>query len=372
MHGLSAQTAARAAKSEHGHRRTFVACQQNFELSIAHLLSNLMREQTCDAAPVDGRGHRVTDAINQQPGREMDCSWDGEPCKGRKAPKVEAKLSQLGQITRLELMEEPSTASFGDIHNQVNHKRATCFLTKQLVVCCAVLLLTSRGRFGFARVVPETAAREMSRVLECMMLQLFGSPISRAMRCLWMLEEMGAPYKLIERSTRAEDLRTAEYLRLNPNARIPTLVDGEVVLWESMAINLYLAQKYEGPMHCAKSEMLGLATQWSFWAVLEMEALLLELLQHRALLPVSVRDPSYAERDELLLKRPLSVLNGCLAGDKFLVGENFTVADLNVASILAWGKMSRLDLSAHPEVTRWLDKCLSRPAYVRVRETVQV
>jgi hypothetical protein len=79
----------------------------------------------------------------------------GEPGKGRKAPKVEAKLSQrndrvLGQITRLELMEEPSTASFGDIHNQVNHKRATCFLTKQLVVCCAVLLLTSRGRFDFA------------------------------------------------------------------------------------------------------------------------------------------------------------------------------------------------------------------------------
>jgi glutathione S-transferase len=200
------------------------------------------------------------------------------------------------------------------------------------------------------------------------MLQLFGNARSRAMRCLWMLEEMGTPYKLIEKSTRAEDLQTAEYLRLNPNARIPTLVDGDLVLWESMAINLYLAQKYEGPMHFSKSEVLGLATQWSFWAILEMETLLLELLQHRALLPEFVRDPSYAERDELLLKRPLSVLNGSLAGHEFLVGENFTVADLNVASILAWGKMSRLDLSTHPEVTRWLDKCLSRPAYGRVRE----
>jgi glutathione S-transferase len=183
-----------------------------------------------------------------------------------------------------------------------------------------------------------------------------------------MLEEMGAPYKLIEKNTRAEDLQTAEYLRLNPNARIPTLVDENVVLWESMAINLYLAQKYQGPMHCTKSEVVGLATQWSFWAVLEMEALLLELLQHRVLLPEFVRDPSNAERDELLLKRPLRVLNGSLAGHEFLVGENFTVADLNVASILAWGKMSRLDLSTHPEVTRWLDKCLSRPAYERVRD----
>jgi glutathione S-transferase len=200
------------------------------------------------------------------------------------------------------------------------------------------------------------------------MLQLYGNPRSRAMRCLWMLEEVGMPYRLIEKSTRAEDLQTAEYLRLNPNARIPTLVDGDVVLWESMAINLYLAQKYEGPMHSTKPEVLGLAAQWSFWAILEMEALLLELLQHRALLPEFVRDPSYAERDELLLRRPLRVLNDSLARREFLIAETFTVADLNVASILAWGKMGRLNLSTYSNVMRWLDDCLSRPAYERVRD----
>jgi glutathione S-transferase len=97
-----------------------------------------------------------------------------------------------------------------------------------------------------------------------MMLQLYGNPRSRAMRCLWTLEEMGKPYQLIEKSTRADDLQSAEYRRLNPNARIPTLVDGDLVLWESMAINLYLAQKYEGPMHCVGPEVLGLAAQWSF------------------------------------------------------------------------------------------------------------
>ena len=128
-----------------------------------------------------------------------------------------------------------------------------------------------------------------------------------------MLEEMGEPYQLMEKSTRADDLQTGEYRRLNPNARIPTLVDGDVVLWESMAINIYLAQKYDGPMHCGSPEVLGLAAQWSFWAVLEMEALLLELLMHRALLPEFSRDPSYAERDELLLQKPLSVLNTALA-----------------------------------------------------------
>ena len=200
------------------------------------------------------------------------------------------------------------------------------------------------------------------------MLQLYGNPRSRAARCLWMLEEMGRPYQLIEKSTGADDLQTADYLRLNPNARIPTLVDGGVVIWESMAINIYLSEKYDGPMHCGGPEVLGLAAQWSFWAMLEMEQLLLDLLLHRALLPEFSRDPSYAERDELLLQKPLGVLNAALAGREFLAAGGFTVADLNVASILVWGKMARLGLSDHPELKRWLEDCLARPAYRRVRD----
>jgi glutathione S-transferase len=199
------------------------------------------------------------------------------------------------------------------------------------------------------------------------MLRLYGNPRSRTARCLWMLEEMGEPYELVEKSTRADDLQSDEYLRLNPNARIPTLVDGELVLWESMAINLYLAQKYEGPMHCAGPGVLGLAAQWSFWAMLETEHLLLEFLNHRAVLPEFARDASYAERDALLLRKPLGVLNDALNERGHLAGSGFTVADLNVASILVWGKMGRLDFSPHPEVARWLDACLARPAYGRVR-----
>jgi glutathione S-transferase len=128
-----------------------------------------------------------------------------------------------------------------------------------------------------------------------------------------------------------------------------------------MAINLYLAQKYAGPVHCADPKILGLATQWSFWALLEMEALLLDLLTHRAVLPEFVRDVSYAERDELLLRKPLGVLNKTLSERDHLADRQFCVADLNVPSILVWGKMGRLDLSPHPNVARWLDSCLARP-----------
>jgi glutathione S-transferase len=199
-------------------------------------------------------------------------------------------------------------------------------------------------------------------------LQLYGIPRSRAHRCLWMLEEMGQPYELVETSAHPDDVQTAEYLRLNPNGRIPALVDGELVLWESLAINLYLAQKYEGPMHAGSPEAVAQATQWSLWAVLEIEELALDLLHHRSLLADFARDASHAQRNELLLQKLLGVLNQALDGSKYLLGDDFTVADLNVAVILSWASRAQMDLSFVPEVNRWLDACLARPAYLRVRE----
>jgi glutathione S-transferase len=197
------------------------------------------------------------------------------------------------------------------------------------------------------------------------MLKLYGNLRSRATRCIWMLEEMGEPYELIETSVRSEDLKSPAYLCLNPHARIPTLVDADTVLWESMAINLYFAQK-PGPMHVASAAVAGLATQWSFWVILETEALLLDLLSHRVLLVEHVRDPSHVERNTLLLQKPLGILNQTLSGREHLAHDSFTVADLNVASVLAWGKLSRLDFSPHPSVARWLERALERPAYKRM------
>ena len=98
-------------------------------------------------------------------------------------------------------------------------------------------------------------------------MQIYGTLSSRANRCLWMLEEMGQPYELVEKSAHPDDLQTAEYLRLNPNARIPTLVDGDLAVWESLAINLYPAQKFEGPMHSGSPEVQAQAILW-LWQTL--------------------------------------------------------------------------------------------------------
>ncbi len=92
---------------------------------------------------------------------------------------------------------------------------------------------------------------------------------------------------------------------------------------------------------------------------------------HRDLLPEFAREASHAERDELLLQKPLGVLNGALVGREYLLGNDFTVADLNVAAILRWAKIAGLDFSSVPEVERWLDVCLARPACGRMSDMLR-
>ena len=190
------------------------------------------------------------------------------------------------------------------------------------------------------------------------MLQLYGNPRSRAMRCLWMLEEVGQPYQLVDKSLRADDLHSADYLKLNPNARIPTLVDGELVLWESMAINLYQDDGGEAE-----------AIQWSFWIMTEVEKKALTALLHRFLLPEDKRDSKLADEAEHQLQKPLSVLDQRLATTGYLIGETFTVADLNVASVLSWARIGGVALSAFPNMDQWLAGCLKRAAAVRARNS---
>jgi len=199
------------------------------------------------------------------------------------------------------------------------------------------------------------------------MITLYGISASRAFRCLWMLEELGLEYEHVKTNFTGDN-KAPEYLALNPNGRIPTLVDGDFVLWESLAINLYLAAKYDGGLQPKSLEDRALATQWSFWAMTEVEKPLLELLFHSAILPVEQRRQEARELALQTLEAPFRVLEQCLAGREQLVSDRFCVGDLNVASVLSWVRMARHDLSAHPAIDGWLTACLDRPAAQAARK----
>jgi glutathione S-transferase len=199
------------------------------------------------------------------------------------------------------------------------------------------------------------------------LIKFYGIRQSRAMRSLWALEELGVPYEHVPTNF-ATDAKTAEFKRINPNGRIPALVDGDVVLFESMAINLYLARKYDKTGLWPKSIAdEGRAFQWSFWGMTETEGALLQALMHRLFLPPEQRDEKLAVEAEEKLARPLAVLDGALAGRKYLLGDTFTIADLNLASVLSWALVAKVDLSKTPNVARWLGECCARPAFVKAQ-----
>jgi glutathione S-transferase len=200
------------------------------------------------------------------------------------------------------------------------------------------------------------------------MIKLYGIPMSRAFRSLWALEEIGVEYEHVPVNFLG-DAKKPEYLKINPNGRIPALVDGGLTLFESMAINLYLARKYDGGLQPKSLEDEARAVQWSFWGMTELEPHLLKMLLNRVLLPEDQRDASEAEAGAAALQAPLRVLDRALADRSFLLGESFGIADLNVASVLSWAKFVALDLSNHARAKAWFEACLGRPAVARARRS---
>ncbi len=194
------------------------------------------------------------------------------------------------------------------------------------------------------------------------MITLYGVPRSRTLRCIWMLEEVGAPYRLEKSPASDGSWHSPEYTEINPNRKIPALRDGELVLWESLAINQYLAEKYGGTLWPETPEARGLVYQWGLWANGELDPHLSTALFHRVLAAEEDRDEETATQAEATLKKPLDVLNSALETHTFLLGGAFTIADLNVASVVSWAPWAQVNLTPFPAVRDWLNGCLERPA----------
>jgi glutathione S-transferase len=197
-------------------------------------------------------------------------------------------------------------------------------------------------------------------------VKIYGPTASRAARALWIVHELGIPFEHV--GVEMKDLKNADYLKVNPNGKVPAMVDGEFKLFESMAINLYLASKHgkDGFMP-ASLEDQALVWQWSFWGMTEVEKPLLTILIDMFMTPPDKRKPEAVADAQKQLPKPLGVLNGALQGRDYLLGSSFTVADLNLASVMSWAKPIKLDFAPYPNAAAWLDRCLARPAYKAAR-----
>ena len=204
-----------------------------------------------------------------------------------------------------------------------------------------------------------------------MTLKIYGTAASRAARPLWVAQELGLVYEHIPVSYLGGATKTPEFLAINPNGRIPVVDDDGVQVWESMACALYLAERFKpagqpslaAETHAEQAEIL----RWSFWAVTECEKEALSFLMHSQLMPTARRKPQLADEAQRRLRVPLRVLELHLQTRPYLAGERFTVADVCVASVLAWIESAKGLMAACPHLAEWLQRCLGRPAFQQVK-----
>ena len=214
-------------------------------------------------------------------------------------------------------------------------------------------------------------ARLGATVREDMMarLKIYGTPRSRAFRTLGLAKELGLDYDNIGVDFATGETRQPPYLAINPNGHVPAIDDNGFVLWESMAINLYLAKKYgHGTLYPTSLEDEARAWQWSLWGMTELEHHVLTAMFNRAIYPEDKRDAAAADAAEKELQHPLGVLDGAVTKTPYLLGDTFTVADLNVAAILSWARPARIDFGPFPKAADWLGRCALRPAAKAARD----
>ncbi|KXG88000.1 glutathione S-transferase family protein [Agrobacterium bohemicum] len=207
------------------------------------------------------------------------------------------------------------------------------------------------------------------------MLTIYGVYRSRATRTLWLAGELGLEFKhmpVIQARRLSDPLATdapvntltPSYLAINPMGTIPCIDDDGMVLYESMAINLYLARKYSTPLAPADLVEDAQMMQWSFFSATEIETNALKISSTVAEgLANSEAGQTVIEVAARMLRRPFKVLEQHLSSTDYLVGNRFSVADINAAEVVRYAQGHPALFDANPSVKAWLERCQSRPAF---------
>ena len=195
------------------------------------------------------------------------------------------------------------------------------------------------------------------------MLKLYGQYRSRTFRVAWLCKESNIPYEHVNVTVNVEGAtcKNADYVKLNPNARVPSIDDDGFVMWESAAINLYLAEKYKSPLWPTDSKSRGRMLQWGFFVANDVEPNMVTVMQHRVMFPPEKRNAALADDADAKLQPRLKVLDDHLAKHRFFGGDRWDMADFMVASVCYSFFAMKYDLAKYANFQKWLMASLERP-----------
>ncbi len=197
-------------------------------------------------------------------------------------------------------------------------------------------------------------------------MKLYHAPQSRSTRPRWLLEEIGVPYDLVRLDMKQNDHKTPEYLRVHPHGQVPALVDGDLTLLESAAICMHLADKYPDAKLAP-----GLGTpararyyQWVVYTMATLEPPVLDVFLNTIQLPEAERSAAKADAGRTRFAEVARVISDGLGHQPYLLGEQFSAADIMVGGTLAWASFMGL-LDGQPTLGAYVERLVQRPAYQR-------
>jgi glutathione S-transferase len=203
------------------------------------------------------------------------------------------------------------------------------------------------------------------------MIKFYYSPQSSATRVHIALEELGEPYEKMRIHLDKGDQKKPEFLAINPNGKVPALVDGDVKMFESLAICCYLGDKYgaaKGLWPKAGTPEHAEALTWMFWLVNEPQPALMDVVMHGAdvhwAYPKEHKSAFLVGEGKTHWDETMAILDKRLEGREWLLGKTFSLADVAVGSGVAMGPMFA-GLPLPKNVGAWCGRLQARPAFGR-------
>lgn len=199
-------------------------------------------------------------------------------------------------------------------------------------------------------------------------MKLYGYRNGRTLRALWTLEELGVRYEYVEVDVMRGEGRKPWFLDINPGGKVPVLDDGGIIITESAAICMHLAEKHpQGELLPPPGTPQRTACyKWISFVLTELDAPLWTIAKHRFGLPRERRFPAVIETASWEFTAALKILSSELGNRPYLASERFTVADILAAHTLLWAKGARIPLGSD-SLELYLQALLARDAAVRAR-----
>ncbi|HEX3036678.1 MAG TPA: glutathione S-transferase family protein [Thermodesulfobacteriota bacterium] len=201
------------------------------------------------------------------------------------------------------------------------------------------------------------------------MIKLYNHPLSgNCYKVRLLLNHLGLKYERIDVDIFKGEQSKPELVMLNPNKKIPVIVDGDFVMWESNAILLYLGKKFSpNPFYSESPEIFGVISQWLFFGKTTIDPTLARARYMVRFVP----EESCIEKDLISLqeagKSALQILNAHLKDNEFLAGS-YSIADMGCYPYVSTAEEGGISLSQFPAVQNWCNRISTRPGYVSMEE----